>query len=338
MVLATLVLAALPQSSLVAPLVLADEPPEVRAARAILVVHTGVPGVPHTIERSREEAAELAAELRERLVAGADFSALAVEFSGHPSAVHGGVLGSFFPGILRPESDEFLFSAEVGELSRPLDTSIGFQLVQRIDARAACLHILLRGEEREERAAEVVRRLAADEDFGVLAAEFSDDAYTRERRGQHARFLRGPTDSLLKQAVFEAELGELIGPVEFAQGTLSIAKRVLLDELDPELDDDQFGRLRAILLQVAPGRDMDRSEAFADQLAERIRAGEDMAELAALYDDDPGGRERAGDLGWVLRRSSKMRPVVERAFIHPVGELIGPLKLSQGWLLLRRER
>jgi hypothetical protein len=33
-----------------------------------------------------------------------------------------------------------------------------------------------------------------------------------------------------------------------------------------------------------------------------------------------------------------MRPAVERVFTHPVGELVGPIKLSGAFLLLRRER
>ena len=40
-------------SSLVAPLYLQDEPPEPRAARAILVLHADVPGVSSSIVRSR---------------------------------------------------------------------------------------------------------------------------------------------------------------------------------------------------------------------------------------------------------------------------------------------
>jgi parvulin-like peptidyl-prolyl isomerase len=97
-------------------------------------------------------------------------------------------------------------------------------------------------------------------------------------------------------------------------------------------------RARAILLQEQPGRDIERCGAFAEELAERIRGGEDMAALARSADDDPGGRERGGDLGWILRRSSKTWPVIERVFLAQPGELVGPFKLSRGYLLLRRER
>jgi len=324
-------------SSLVAPLYLQDEPPELRAARAILVLHAEVQGVPPSLRRSREEAAELAASLRARLAGGADFAELARLHSGHESAVYGGVLGSFWPGMLRGEADRFLFSAAPGELSPPLDTEIGFQILQRIDERAGCLHILLKGEDQPARAADLMRRLAEGADFRELASAFSDDPLGRERAGAQAVFLRGPTDSLLKEAIFQAAVGEVVGPLQSVVGT-SIGKRVPPEEIPPELTDDLIARVRSILIQNLPERDMDLSEAFANELAARIRSGEDMGELASLYDDDPGGRERAGDLGWILRRASKLQPIVERVYSNPVGELVGPLKLRHGWLLLRRER
>ena len=324
-------------SALVAPLYLDDQPPEARAVRAILVVHKDVPGVSVSVTRTREEAAAEAERLHEQLVAGADFAALARKHSGHQSAVYGGVLGSYFPGMLRGEADAFLFGAEPGELSAPLDTEIGYQLMQRIDARAGCLHILLQGDDQAERAAEIRRRLDEGADFGELARELSDDPQGRERGGQQAVFLRGPTDSLLKAAVFDVEVGEVTGPILSSLGT-SIAKRVPVESIDPALVEGDIVQARAILLAAQLGRDLDRTEAFAHQLAARIEAGESMAELAALYDDDPGGRARAGNLGWVLRRSSVIRPVVERVFYSPRGELIGPLKIKTGWLLLRREQ
>jgi peptidyl-prolyl cis-trans isomerase C len=324
-------------SAMVAPLYLGAEPPELRAVRAIVIAHADVPGVSQALERSREQAAALAGELAERLAEGAEFAELARQHSAHPSAVYGGVLGSFWPGMLRPEADRFLFSAELGERSPPIEGELGFQILERIDARAGCLHILLSGERQAERALELLAALEAGADFRELARTRSDDPLGRERSGEHAVFLRGPTDSVLKAAIFEAAVGEVVGPLESPVGT-SIARRVAPEEIDPALTDVAIVRARAILLQEQPGRDLERCEAYANELAQRIRAGEDMAALARAADDDPGGRERGGDLGWILRRSSKTWPVVERVFQAAPGELVGPFKLSRGYLLLRRER
>jgi parvulin-like peptidyl-prolyl isomerase len=324
-------------SAMVAPLYLGAEPPELRALRAVLIVHSDVPGTTRALERSREEAAAIAAEVSRELAAGADFGELARQHSAHPSGAYGGVLGSFWPGMLRPEADRFLFSAEVGQRSPPIESEIGFEILERIEARAGCLHILLSGERQAERASELLAALAAGADFRELARTRSDDPLGRERSGAHAVFLRGPSDSVLKAAIFGAAVGEVVGPLESPLGT-SIALRVAPEELDPALTDAVIVRARAILLQEQDGRDLERCEAYANELALRIRAGEDMAALARAADDDPGGRERGGDLGWILRRSSRTWPVVERVFLAAPGELIGPFKLSRGFLLLRRER
>jgi peptidyl-prolyl cis-trans isomerase C len=323
-------------SAMVAPLYLGAEPPELRALRAIVLVHDEVPLFAKSEVRSHAEAAELAGELCSQLEAGAAFGELAKAHSTHTSADYGGVLGSFWPGMLRPELDRFLFSAAPGELSPPLNTELGILLAQRIDERAGCLHILLSGEDRAERARELLQELEGGADFRALAREHSDDPLGRERSGAHAIFLRGPTDSLLKAAIFEAPVGGLVGPIESPMGT-SLALRVPPEELDPALTDPVIVRARAIWIQEQDGRDLEHCEAFAGELALRIQAGEDMAALAELYDDDPGGRERSGDLGWILRRASRTWPVVERVFLAAKGELVGPLKLSHGFLLLRRE-
>ena len=326
-------------SGLVAPLYLGEEVPETRALRAILVLHRDMPGVPHTVVRSREEAIELSRDLTERLRAGAEFGPLALELSGHPSARYGGVLGSFWPGMLRGEPDEFLFSAELGEISDPFESPIGFQVLERIEAEAGALQIFVSGadDDARARAEDLLARLAAGADFGALAREHSDDEASAERGGQLAVFRRGPTDALLKAAVFETPLGEVAGPIESPLG-LHLLKRVPPSEIDPALADDVIARARAITIAVGPDRTPEEAKDLAWKVFHQIQGeGRDMAELARELDDDPTGRERAGDLGWILRRASKTRNFVDRIFLRTRGELIEPLPTGDGYVILRRE-
>jgi parvulin-like peptidyl-prolyl isomerase len=326
-------------SGLVAPLYLQEEVPETRAVRAILVLDSEMPGVPHTIKRTPEEARQLALELTRKIRAGAEFAPLARDLSGHPSARYGGVLGSFWPGMLRGEVDEFLFSAELGEVSDPIPSPIGIQVLQRIDAEAGALQIFVSGTDSaaEERAAKLLLRLRSGEDFATLAREHSDDEPSASRGGQMAVFRRGPEDSLLKAAVFEAPLGEVVGPIRSPLG-LHLLKRVPPDEIAPELVDDVIARARAISIAIGPDRKPEEAEALAWKLFHQIQGeGRDMAELARQYDDDPTGRERSGDLGWILRRASRTRGFVDRIFLRPRGELLEPIPMVDGYVLLRRE-
>jgi peptidyl-prolyl cis-trans isomerase C len=79
------------------------------------------------------------------------------------------------------------------------------------------------------------------------------------------------------------------------------------------------------------------AERLATEIRDRVRAGEDLAAIAAEYDDDPGGRERAGDLGWLHRGNPRLAPVLAELFKSEPGELIGPVLTRGGYVVARRE-
>ena len=326
-------------SGLVAPLYLQEEVPDTRAVRAILVLHSELPGVPYTVKRSPAEAEQLARELSSKIRAGAEFGPLVREFSGHPSAKFGGVLGSFWPGMLRGDLDQFLFSAEISDVSDPIPSPAGIHVLQRIDAEAGALQIFISGTDTaaREKAEGLLARLRSGEDFTELAREHSEEETSAARSGQLALFRRGPGDSVIKAAVFAAPLGEVVGPVLSPLG-LHLLKRVPPAEIDPDLVDNVIARARSITFAIGPDRTPEEAKALAWQVFHQIQGeGRDMGELARQYDDDPTGRERGGDLGWILRRSSRTRNFMDRVFLRPRGELIEPIPTADGFVILRRE-
>jgi len=336
------------QASLVlTPLYQGEQRPECRSVRTILVVHAESELAPPGVRRTRAEALAAARDVAAWLGEGRDFDALAREYSGRGDTSRGAVLGTFCPGVLAPEMDRFLFSAETWQCSDPIETPIGFHVLQRIEREAGCLQILIKGSDAaaESRARVLLERLRGGEDFAGLAREYSQDPVSAARGGQLAVFERGPSDSLIKAATFALAVGEVGGPIRSPQGWHVIA-RVDPEHIDPALRQDAFCRPRAILIAYAGARGADprlrRTTAEALELAlslvERIRAGEDMADLARQHDDDRGGRERAGDLGWV-RLGSPHVPAFLDPLLRPKGrEVEGPISTDAGWLLLRRER
>ncbi len=257
------------------------------------------------------------------------------------------MLGTFFPGLLSPPVDEFLFRAKEFEVSEPLETEAGFQIVQRIDRFAGCRAILIAGTDQpaRTRAQDLLRRLAGGADFAEMARANSDDPESAARGGALGIFERGPTDRLIKAAVFELHPGQLGGPIESPLG-LHLIQRVDPASLDPKLADDTIARVRLILVAFAGAkgaspaqeRTHDGAQKLTLDLAQRLRAGEDMAELAAAHDDDRGGRERRGDVGWIRRRSAQITPALDRVFSLKAGETAEPFATNAGWLILRRER
>jgi len=82
-------------------------------------------------EMTEEEAKAKADEIRAKLVAGADFAAVAkAESDDVGSGANGGDLGSFARGQMVPEFDKVVFEGKVAEISPAFRTNFGFHIVQ----------------------------------------------------------------------------------------------------------------------------------------------------------------------------------------------------------------
>lgn len=115
---------------------------------------------------------------------------------------------------------------------------------QQIAAR----HILV---ETEEEAQDVLSRLEDDEDFAELAQELSIDTGSGERGGDLGEFGRDEMVPEFEQAAFDAEIGEIVGPVQsqFGFHVIEVLDRTqptlaeVEDEIRTELLQDQEGEV-----------------------------------------------------------------------------------------------
>jgi len=326
-----------PTSALVRPLELGESIPQTRAV-ALLRVRVEDPA-----------AAESSAELAERLLAPVrpeSFVSFVSMYEKRPTRDARGALGTFSRSMLDPEVAAAVFDGEAAHAGPLVGADGGVYYVRRIERDAAVRQVLVAGTDvaARERAAALVRELRAGADFGRVARERSDDAASSLRGGDLAIFERGRRDALLRAAAFEARVGEIVGPVETPLG-FHVLQRVGVAALAPSLRDDTWARARGILIAFSGAqgarpdvaREHDDAEAFAKELAARIASGEDMGALASLHDDDRGGRERRGDLGWVRRGTTDMPQFFDALFLEPPGIVIGPTATRMGFILLRRE-
>ncbi|WP_448217199.1 SurA N-terminal domain-containing protein [Endozoicomonas sp. 2B-B] len=82
-------------------------------------------------QRSLEEARKIAAEVESRLKAGEAFARLAEEYSDDPvTSAKGGDMGQVQPGIFGDTFDETVASLEPGQVSRPVETDFGVQIIK----------------------------------------------------------------------------------------------------------------------------------------------------------------------------------------------------------------
>ncbi|MBU4557139.1 MAG: peptidylprolyl isomerase, partial [Actinobacteria bacterium] len=69
---------------------------------------------------------EQANDLKQQIVAGADFGEIAKQFSSCPSGRDGGDLGEFRPGQMVKEFNDVCFNDEVGVVHGPVKTQYGY--------------------------------------------------------------------------------------------------------------------------------------------------------------------------------------------------------------------
>lgn len=69
-------------------------------------------------------------DLKQQIADGADFADLAKQHSNCPSGKSGGDLGQFGPGMMVPEFDKVVFSADVGSVEGPVKTQFGYHLLE----------------------------------------------------------------------------------------------------------------------------------------------------------------------------------------------------------------
>jgi len=157
-------------------------------------------------------------KIRERIIAGEDFSEVAREESEDEYVkTNGGDIG--YVAVLALPFYSFenaLYETEPGKVSMPVRTSLGYHLVMPVEKRPAMgsvtvAHILIKadanaGEEEwraaREKANAIYEKLKAGEEFGALAAKFSDDEATRSKGGEMQPFGTGQMVAEFEKAAY----------------------------------------------------------------------------------------------------------------------------------------
>ncbi|REJ81500.1 MAG: hypothetical protein DWQ36_24915 [Acidobacteria bacterium] len=219
------------------------------------------------------------------------------------------------------------------------------EFTQEEQARAR--HILLfvtperSAEEARETLEELRRRIEAGEDFAALAREFSEDEATAARGGDLGYFPRGRMTEAFEGAVFAAETGQLVGPVENQLGPRTGFHLIEVQDLRAggvQAYDEVENRIRVRLLN-------DRAREQSEEIAQRVSdalSGQtyssrgDLETLAASIDQPATSLEEVPPFGVDdnLPGIGRSTPFARTAFAMEVGAFSEPVRIASGWAVL----
>lgn len=161
--------------------------------------------------------------------AGGDFAEFAKRYSQDPgSASLGGDLGFIRRGQLVKEFEEVVFSLREQELSRIVETSFGFHVIQLLERRGESVrarHILFKVEQdqsAEENATAFLNSLrdsiSAGASFSELAKRHSEDSETAPIGGYLGKFTLDQLDESLVATLRQLNPGEISEPLRVSYG------------------------------------------------------------------------------------------------------------------------
>lgn len=106
------------------------------------------------------------------------------------------------------------------------------------------------------------------------------------------------------------------------------------DSLQKELSHPEQVQARHILVRVTPQVTEDQARAKLEQARQRVQAGEDFGKVAGEISEEPGAKERGGDLGW-FGQGQMVKEFEEAAMGAQPGQIVGPVKTQFGLHLIQ---
>ena len=319
-------------------------PPEEVAGAVAIISFKDAPEALPGVKRSREEAQARAQEaLQAARAEGASFDDIVAKYSDDPG--NRGRLGVMTRGKGQiPVLEEALFGMEVGQVSDILESDFGYLIAIRMTARTPASHILVmymgsRGagmtvtrsrEEAKVLAEEAHRRVTeGKEDFVAVASQVSD-CPSRADAGNLGAIARGQMAPAFEDVLFSLPTGGISGVVETEAGFHVILHATVHWHASHIL----IAYAGSAGAPAAVTRTKEEAKARAETLLERLRAGEEFAEVAAESSDCPS-KAKGGDLGGFVR--GRRDPAFEAAVAAiEVGAFSGVVETPAGFHLIRR--
>ena len=239
-----------------------DAEAEIRISHILLALPAEAPAA--EVEQARQGAAEL----RRKLLAGADFAETARRVSDGGNAGNGGDLGWRKMAEVPTLFAEYIPDLGKGDISEPIQSPSGFHLIRIADIKGAersivaqtrARHILIRTSElmteaqAREKLAQLKARIEGGDDFGLLARGNSDDAASAIAGGDLGWRSPGELAPEFQRAMDALASGQISAPFQtgFGWHIVEVLERRQYDNTESLKRGRARGAIRARKLEEA---------------------------------------------------------------------------------------
>ena len=178
-------------------------------------------------------------------------------------------------------------------------------------------------------ALDILERIKEGESFSKLATTYSSGQNALER-GSLGWRTATELPSLFAKEVSILKVGETSEPIRSGAGFHLIH---LAEKRGNTVKFEDQTLARHILVQTSEIRTETQTKLLIEEIAERLKAGEDFKQLARQFSEDPGSKMDGGELGW--SKEGDYDPEFEKVLNKTVtGEISNPLKSSYGWHII----
>ncbi len=201
---------------------------------------------------------------------------------------------------------------------------------RKIEVRAS--HIMIRPQNNDWDAAKKLADAIMDSikmgaSFEDMVTKYSQDKYSVPKGGDISYFTAGQLPIEFESAAYKTEKGQIYPEVVKTNFGYHIIKVTDKHARVPKIRASHI--MAAFTNNQMAIKDTNAAKAKMDTILAALKSGEDFAEVAKKYSDDPGSKDEGGDLGYFERRT--MVPEFEdAAFKLDVGQVSGVVKTIYG--------
>lgn len=178
-------------------------------------------------------------------------------------------------------------------------------------------------------ALDLLERIKEGESFSKLATTYSSGQNALEG-GSLGWRTATELPSLFAKEVSILKVGETSEPIRSGAGFHLIH---LAEKRGNTVKFEDQTLARHILVQTSEIRTETQTKLLIEEIAERLKVGEDFKQLARQFSEDPGSKMDGGELGW--SKEGDYDPEFEKVLNKTVtGEISNPLKSSYGWHII----